>query len=302
MIKNANERNTTFESFHPIVIFIYFISTITITMFSMHPIFLIMTFSISFIYSIILYGKKALKFNVGILIPIMVVTMVLNPLFTHKGSTVLFYLNGNAMTLESIIYGLAAATMLSSVIIWFSCFNRIMTSDKLIYLFGRILPVLALVLSMCLRFVPMLMKRFREISEGQKCMGRDFSKSSILKRIRQFGKEISILIAWSLEMSIETSDSMGARGYGLKGRSSFSIFRFDKRDMKLLTVILLFVGVVVAGCTKGENNILYYPQIIFNSTSVVTVVTMIAYLLLLTLPMIIDVRGELIWKSLSLKI
>lgn len=301
MINNESDKFSAFSSFHPIVNFIYFISIIVISMFSMHPIFLAMTFFVSFFYSVMLNGKSAIKLNIGVLIPIMILTMIINPLFTHRGSTVLFYLNGNAMTLESIIYGLAAATMLSSVIIWFICFNKIMSSDKIIYLFGRILPVLSLVLSMCFRFVPMLVNRFKEISEGQKCMGRDFSKSSIIKRMRQTCKEISILIAWSLEASIETSDSMEARGYGLTGRTSFNIFRFDRRDAKVLTVIILLLGFVVIGCIKGENNILYYPRIIFGPISAFNFLVMSAYFMLLILPIIIDMRGELMWRRLNLE-
>lgn len=245
MIKE--EKNSTFATFHPIITFVYFAAVIGITMFSMNPIFLAMTFIISFIYSVMIYGRNAIKLNLSVLVPIMIVTMILNPLFTHKGKTVLFYLNGNAMTLESIIYGLAAATMLSSMIIWFSCFNKMMSSDKFIYLFGRVAPAISLILSMCFRFIPMLKNRFKEISEGQKCMGRDFSGGSLIKRSRQLCKEISILIAWSLEVSIETSDSMEARGYGLKGRTSFSIFRFDKRDGRLMSLIIILFIIVLAG-------------------------------------------------------
>jgi energy-coupling factor transport system permease protein len=41
------------------------------------------------------------------------VTAWLNPLFNHAGVTLLFYLpGGNPVTLESMVYGLAAATML----------------------------------------------------------------------------------------------------------------------------------------------------------------------------------------------
>lgn len=300
MIKE--EKNSTFATFHPIVTFVYFAAVIGITMFSMNPIFLAMTFIVSFIYSVMIYGRKAIKLNLGILVPIMIVTMVINPLFTHKGKTVLFYLNGNAMTLESIIYGLAAATMLSSMIIWFSCFNKIMSSDKFIYLFGRVAPSISLILSMCFRFIPMLKNRFKEISEGQKCMGRDFSGGSFIKRSRQLCKEISILIAWSLEASIETSDSMEARGYGLKGRTSFSIFRFDKRDGRLMSLIIILFTTVLAGCIKGENNILYYPEVIFNTITPFSIAVIISYLLLLIVPIIIDIRGELMWKRLSLEI
>ncbi len=42
------------------------------------------------------------------------------------------------------------------------------------------------------------------------------------------------MVTWSLENAIETADSMRARGYGLPGRTSFSIYRFDSRDSSAL--------------------------------------------------------------------
>ena len=270
-------------------------------MFSMHPLFLALTFVTSFVYSCMLGGTKSVKFNFRFMIPIVILTAVINPLFTHRGVTVLFYLNGNAMTLESILYGMAAAVMLTSVIIWFSCYNAIMTSDKFIYLFGRVIPVMSLALSICLRFVPMLKIQFHEIAEGQKSLGRDFSKQGLFKKIRQLAKIISILLTWSMENAMEMSNSMRARGYGLKGRSSFSIFRFDRRDALAFCGIAALSVFVMWGCLCGENNILYYPAIVFPTATFRSALVFIAYLLLLTTPIAIDIKGELTWKLLSSK-
>ncbi len=66
-----------------------------------------------------------------------------NPAFNHEGATILAYLpSGNPLTLEFIVYGLSAAVMMASVILWFSCYNAVMTSDKFVYLFGRVIPAL----------------------------------------------------------------------------------------------------------------------------------------------------------------
>ncbi len=286
-----------FQSFHPVVSFVYFLAVVFITMFSMHPVFLALSFCASFAYSILLGGRGALKFNFFAMIPILVFMAVINPLFSHQGVTVLFYLSGNPMTLESIVYGFAAAAMLVSVIVWFSCYNRIMTSDKFIYLFGRVLPSLSLVLSMCFRFVPLFKRQFREISDAQKGIGRDVSQGSLVKRARQFLRELSILVSWSMENSIETSDSMRARGYGLRGRSSFSIFRFDRRDGAMLSAILLLAGLVLIGCVQGENNIYYYPAIVIQSPTFWSVLLYLAYGVLLSLPIAIDIGERYSWKS-----
>ena len=101
------------------------------------------SFRASVMYSIILNGIETLKF-IAMLLPLMLISALINPAFNHEGVTVIAYLpSGNPLTLESVLYGIVAASMVATVICWFSCFNKIMTSDKFIYLFGRIIPSLS---------------------------------------------------------------------------------------------------------------------------------------------------------------
>lgn len=175
-----------------------------------------------------------------------------------------------------------------------------MTSDKFIYLFGKAAPVLGLTLSMIFRFIPLLKSRFAEISTGQKCMGRGQQKGFI-RKTRLILKEVSILISWSLEASIETADSMEARGYGLRGRTSFHLFKFTMRDFKALAAIAVTGGISAAGCIMGKTSMYYYPVIKAGEFDIMTVLTAAAYALLLAIPFAIDVRGEMKWKQLNLQ-
>lgn len=45
--------------------------------------------------------------------------------------------------------------------------------DQFICLFGRVLPVLGLLLSITFRMFPLLQRRFDQVKDGQRCMGRD---------------------------------------------------------------------------------------------------------------------------------
>ena len=67
-----------------------------------------------------------------------------------------------------MLYGISAAVRLGTAVLWFMGWNAVMTSDKFVYLFGRILPSLSLTLSMGLRFVPRLLRRTREVAQAQK--------------------------------------------------------------------------------------------------------------------------------------
>ena len=172
-----------------------------------------------------------------------------------------------------------------------------MTSDKLIYLFGKAAPVLGLTLSMIFRFIPLLKSRFREIKMGQQCMGRH-TEGGAFAKTRQLCKEVSILISWSLEASIETSDSMEARGYGLHSRTSFHLFKMSPTDWMVLTAVLITGSISATGCMLGKTSIYFYPVIQFAEWDVLRVITLISFALLLAVPMILDITGERKWHRL----
>lgn len=281
---------------HPLLNFVYFGVIVGITMFSNHPAFLAVSFAGAWIYSVILKGKKALRFNCLIVLPVILITVLLNALNVHNGVTVLFYLNGNRVTLESIVFGCVQAVMLCSAIIWFSCFSVVVTADKFIYLFGRVAPVIALTLSMILRFVPLLKGRFKEVSVAQRCMGRGGNGRGIIGRIRQFGKEVSILIAWSLEASIESADSMEARGYGLHGRTSFHLFRFAGSERWMLAMLLLLGGMCIAVCAMGYTNMYYFPAILLHPLTFLQGISLAAFCLFMLSAIVMDIRGMRQWN------
>ncbi|MBQ4110607.1 MAG: energy-coupling factor transporter transmembrane protein EcfT [Clostridia bacterium] len=291
-----------FKRFHPIVNFIYFLFVIGCSMFFMHPACLIISFSCAFLYSVILKGKKAIKTNLIYMIPIILLTAIINPAFNHEGVNILTYLpGGNPLTLESIIYGFAAALMLVSVFGWFSCYNEVMTSDKFIYLFGRIIPSLSLIISMTLRFVPRFAAQLKTVVAAQKCVGREVS-GSVVKRAKNGLSILSVMVTWALENSIETADSMKSRGYGLPGRTAFSIFVFDKRDLKTLLYIVILGVYVLVGNYFGGMYFRYFPSMKGTECSVFSVSVFAAYFLMCIMPVIIEVKEAVKWKSIKSKI
>ena len=242
----------SFSGFHPVVNFLYFGLVLAFTMVLMHPVSLLISLVSALSYAVYLNGKKAVRFSLMYLMPMMLMAAIVNPAFQHEGVTILTYLpSGNPLTLESIAYGVAAAILLAAVITWFSCYTAVMTSDKFVYLFGRIIPALSLVLSMTLRFVPRFQAQFRTVNEAQRCIGRDSAQGSLFHRIRIAVTVFSIMVTWSLENAIETADSMKSRGYGLPGRTAFSIYRWDERDRMAVIWLCFCGGYVFCGWLAG---------------------------------------------------
>lgn len=212
-----------FSAYHPVVNFLYFALVLLFSMFLLHPLCLAVSLTGAVWYAVILRGKRAVWRSLRYILPVFVLAVGLNPLFNHTGDTVLCYLfSDNPLTWESVAYGFAAGTMLVSVLLWFQCYNAVMTSDKFIYLFGRRIPALSLVLSMALRFVPRFQVQLAAVTEAQKSIGRDISQGKGWQKVRNAVAVLSILVTWALENAMDTADSMKSRGYGLPGRTAFS--------------------------------------------------------------------------------
>jgi len=299
--------NSRFYRCHPLLNFTYFIFVIGTVMFANHPLFLMMSFTCAWVYSLMLKGRKGLRFNAAVTAAALVLVPLLNLLNVHNGVTVLFYLNGNRITLEAIVYGFVMALMLAGMMIWFSCFSVIVTGDKIVYFLGRFAPAVALTISMVFRFIPLLAQRFKEISAGQRCMGRRMMAEGEKRRLtvksavssaRQLAKEVSILVAWSLEAAIETSDSMEGRGYGLKHRTSFHLYKLS-RDEAVLWLVMLAAGLISALlCVRGTMSIYYYPAILIPTPGAEEAAAIAAYGGLLVIPLVMDEKGRREWKSL----
>ncbi len=292
-----------FKTYHPIVNFSYFVLVIGFSCFFMHPVCLAISLLCGFTYSVMLKGRKAIKKNLIYMLPMLVVMALVNPLFNHEGVTIIKYLpSGNPLTLESIVYGICAATMIASVICHFSCYNEIMTSDKFMYLFGKIIPAMSLIISMTLRFVPKFSAQLKVVANAQRCMGRDISNGSIIKRIKHGLNILSIMITWALENAIDTADSMKSRGYGLSGRTAFSIYAFDKRDKINLFCIWLLGIYTFVGNLMGKMYFGYFPSVKSAEVSFYSITVFFAYFLLCIYPVVIEIREVIKWKALKSKI
>ena len=289
-----------FKTYHPIVNFIYFAFVIGFSCVFMHPICLVISLLSGFAYSVLLKGRKAIKTNLIYMLPTLTFAAFINPAFNHEGITIISYLpSGNPLTLESVVYGLAAAIMIVSVICWFSCYTEIMTSDKFIYLFGRIIPSLSLILSMTLRFVPRFSAQLKVITNAQRCIGRDVSNGSVIQRAKHGLLILSIMTTWALENAIETADSMKSRGYGHSGRTAFSIFTFDKRDKKALLCIVILGIYTLAGKLVGGMYFRYFPSLQTGNFSMYGLSVFIAYFALCICPIIIEVYEVRKWNTIK---
>lgn len=314
------------ERMHPIVNFIYFAVVLGCSMVLMHPLCLMISFAAALCYTIRLFGFRSAKTGLLGMVGIMVVAAVMNPAFSHQGVTTLCYLpSGNALTLESILYGIAAAVMLGATLLWFRCVSEILTADKIVYLLGRPFPILAMVLAMVLGFLPKMQRKLREIQMAQEVRGgsdhRDIHEGNgrsavkdtkekqisgsesgqrksqtkiqkkghaLIQKTRRGIENISLLITWALQDGVDMADSMRSRGYGLPGRTAYTTFRFTKWDRMVLVGVLLALLYLVVGAYAGGLYWEYYPMTEGVGINAYSVSLYVVYALLCFLPVGIE--------------
>ena len=94
-----------------------------------------------------------------------------------------------------------------------------------------------------------------------------------------------MLITWMISALALESDSMRSRGSLLRGRTAFSIYRFDNRDRAF--VIALFSGITLTamGGILGATTMFYNPRIVWKPLENVSALTAAGYAALCLLPM-----------------
>ena len=290
-----------FADSHPIVSAAYFLSILIFIMFTSNPVLLVMGLVGAVVYCIVLEHIQTFIKSIGIYAILFIMIALTNPLFSHNGVTPLFFINGNAVTLEAILYGIDIATMLIAVMLWFRCFNNVMTSDKLLFIMGGLSPKIALVVSSALRFIPLFKAQSKKIRQTQKAMGL-FTSDSWIHRIRGNIRIFSALVTWSLENAIDTGSSMRGRGYSLKGKSHFSMFRFRCSDVIMMILIIVLDAVVATIMLTGRLDFAFYPSVTILKQDIYFYVAIIAFFALAFLPVILEMKEKLLWTYYKSKI
>lgn len=291
------EAMRSFEEYNPIATAFYFLSVAGVAMFCMNPVLLALSLFGALLIFFLRNGRKDGKSHVTFFL-LFLALIVINPLVSHNGTTVLFVINHSPITLEATVYGIAAAVMILAVLYWFRSFTQIMTSDRLLYLFGKLSPKLALVLSMGLRYVPLFSKQAAKIQQSQTALGL-YKEDNVIDRFRGGIRVFSVLITWALENGITTADSMTARGYGIGKRSHFSVFRFRKSDIFLLSANIVLLTITLTSIAIGALDFAYYPSIKITPLSPASVIGYISYGILILLPSIIEAEEKINGKSYS---
>ena len=302
-------KRNRFVTYHPAINFAYFTAVIVFAVILFHPLAGAISLAGACSYALMLNGKKAARFMAGIPLVVMLLVLILNPLFVHKGVSVLFMIGDIQFTKEAVVYGASSALMTGAVIMWFYCYGLVMTSDRFMAVFGRIAPASSLVFSMVLRFLPRFTDQASRIDEAQrgllveaalddgaKTAGGTKRGTAKKDRVKRTVGQVSMLTTWALENSIETADSMRARGYGLPGRTNYSGFRMRKKDVVMMAFLAVICISLAAGRAAGNMSFYAYPVIMTSVMDMREAAMFIVYSVMCWLPALMMAEEEIEWK------
>ena len=287
--RTSNVRRSLFSLAHPAVIFLYFCAVIVLCMSTLNPAFVLLSYVGASALAIFTSGLRRYGKTCLVFIPVFLVITLANALFNHLGETFLFHAGPLRLSLEALIYGATSALMLLSVILWFLSYQNIMTTDKFLCLFGRIMPATSLIMSMIFRYIPLLTNRGHEILMSQKNLMGDVPRKK-LQSLSYGARLSSILMGWSLEQSIETADSMRARGFGSHKRTTYTPFSFGGFDVVALMLLAFLTIISLYNLIVARADFMFYP---YFSLSLPHALVTTSYALLLLFPFLVELEGAL---------
>ena len=250
------------SAFHPLTALVYFAAVLAVTMFCFSPAVGICSAVGAFLFCAITQSCRQTASDLAFYIFLTAVLTVTNPLFSHKGVTPLFFVNGKAYTRE-----------------------------KLLYIFGRKTPKAALVITMTMGFIPKLKRLHRQLLDALNCSGANISDSRF-DRLKKDCTVFTALCAGTLERGADTAASMKARGYGIQKRSFAHSFKFRAWDGIFVAAFAVIFALVLLFSARGELSAAFYPVIKLENS--VFPVGMFA--LLCVFPFILEVKESIKWK------
>lgn len=270
-----------FYHFHPSVLLIYFLGIFNFTFIYNHPIFMISNLICIILVTLLYIKPKKILLSIKTAAIMSIFIIVINALTNHRGANILFYLFDKPITLEAILYGIISSVMIAIMFITFLIFNILIDSERFLYLFSGILPKLAFITNMSIRFTQVFKKRAGEILAVSST--RKAVSTKLMDKVKNNMILLEALVSFSLEEGMHISRTLKAKEYGVYKRSSYNSYKFIGVDLIIIIFMLLIIATsyIFIYLGIGTYDIYNTPeQIIFNSYEYISYFLMISFILL----------------------
>lgn len=257
---SGGEPVAAFSMSHPAVPALYIVLTLGLTMLSMQPVLIALSLAGGLAYG---FATRGMARTLGALrwqLPVILIIALVNPLFSASGSTELFRIGMRAVYLESMVYGLCMGGLFVASVLWFEAAASMLEYDKVLALLGNTAPVIALMISMCMRLIPQFLRRGRTVLAVQDAI--DVPGRAPTDPARSRLRASSVLMGWGMEDSLERADAMRSRGWGaVPRRTTYARYRLGRGDVVALVGLALFGASAVTVAWTATTQYSFYPQL-----------------------------------------
>ncbi len=169
-------------------------------------------------------------------------SVAVNVLTVHHGRHVLLVLPrtwpviGGPLTLEALLFGLATALSLLTLLLAFAVYNLEMTPARWLRLTPGFLHTAGVITAIAVAFVPGTWQAARDIYDAQRLRGHRF------RRLTDYTPLLAPLLVDSLERSVQLAASMAARGFGAGVRPLPAWGRVILQGMLIAGLLALALG------------------------------------------------------------
>ena len=250
--------HTAFDGLHPVVGASYAVITIAVTMLSLQPVLIALSCAGGLAYACCVRGPAAALSSLRWQLPLVLVAAVLNPFFSASGSTEVLRLGGRAVYLESLCFGCAMAGLFVASTLWFQAACHMVPFEHAMTLLGSAAPVLALMVCQCMRLIPQFVRQGADIAAVTDACRPP--RAGLRDRVRRRLRLSSVLMAWTLEDSLEVADAMRARAWGAAPRrTSYARYRFGRADAAALVAVLAAGAAIAVLAAYATGVYAFYP-------------------------------------------
>lgn len=254
----ARPRSHAFDALHASVPAALFAGVTALTMLAVQPVLMAVSLAGALLFSLAARGAAATARGLVWQLPLLALVCLANPFFSASGSTLLIKLGPRSVYLESLAYGATMGALMVAVVLWLEGAAAALTQDRLLALAPRRARALPLLLGMVSQLVPQLLRRSRDVRAGLAACtaagARPAARDALVRTS-------SLLLAWSLEESLERADSMRARGWESgRTRTCYRPERLRRRDVVILCGIGALLVLVAVCAWRFCASWRFYPR------------------------------------------
>ncbi|SHH23109.1 energy-coupling factor transporter transmembrane component T [Tepidibacter thalassicus] len=262
---------------HPFTVIFYTVILFFLTLVYSNPLYILSISVIVIINILLLDGGKNLKKSIKYSLYTAFWIMIINPLVTHYGRTVIYkspripVIGKIRITLESIVFGANQGLKLICIVLIFLLYSVMVERDDSFSFFSKFAHKLTLTLSMTTNILHRLRLEMVRVRDVMILRGVNFNQKNIFKKVKVYYPFLKVILISTLEGSLDRAEALYSKGYGKGKRTSYSQMEIKRVDyifnfITFVLICLFFYGLFLkVGIYDPYNelNFLKYKDMIF---------------------------------------